>query len=77
MLVRMLSKEFIFKPDSEERDFADSLNYLLHTNVLSRLGEDRYELVKLNLRQFFVHLKLFEYVLEDYAEIYGLLMGQG
>ena len=76
-LLRLFNREFIFKPENEERDFTDSLNYLLHTNILSRTASGTCELVRLNLRQFFFFVKMFEYILEDYAEVFAVCMDMG
>jgi hypothetical protein len=73
-LLRLLNKEFIFKPDSEEKDFNDSLNYLVHTNVLTKTNDGRFELVKSSLRQFFFYAKMFEYILENYAQVYKVCL---
>jgi hypothetical protein len=73
-LLRLLGKEFIFKPDNEEKDFNDALNYLVHTNVLTKGSNGGYQLVKSSLRQLFFYAKMFEYILENYAEVYNVCL---
>lgn len=74
-LLKLFNKEFIFKPGSEKNDFVDSLNYLTHTNILSKnAAKNEWQLVKLNLKHLFVYVKMFEYIIQDYVGVYDSVL---
>ncbi len=75
-LLKLFNREYIFKPSDDEQAFKNSLNYLLHTNILKYDQKERkYELTRLNLRQFLFYVKMFHSVMENYSEIYQNVLG--
>lgn len=73
-LTCLFNREFIFRQGDEEKDFADSLTYFTHTNLVKQV-DDKLELIKFNLKQFLLFSKLFEQILLNYQEIYECILG--
>ena len=77
---KLFNKEFIFNGGDEQKDFSDSLSYLLHTNLIKSStadqdGHRKFELVKFNMRTFVFFSRFFLYIVQNYAEIYMILEG--
>lgn len=75
-LSKLFDKEYIIKDGDESQDYEDAAKFLIHTNILKRQDAQLFEIIKLNLNKFLFISRLFQSVLENYTEIYLLLIEQ-
>ena len=77
-LTTLFNREFIFHSIDDQKDFNDAVSYLLHTNLLKIVStegnERKFELVTFNLKQFLFFPRLFQYIMQNYFEIYANLI---
>lgn len=72
-LSRVFSKEFIFKPGEEAKDFHDSYKYVINTSLL--LERDHgLEINLFNTKKLIFFIVLFEKMIKNYCKIYSILV---
>jgi hypothetical protein len=74
-LSTLFNREFIFKSDDLIKDFKDSILYLINTNLIKQTNTiNKFELIKFNLNQFIFFASLFQSIIQNYYEIYLVLL---
>jgi hypothetical protein len=81
-LCRLFNREFIFRANEHSRDYADSLKCLVHLNILkwrktpptTTPTTNLVELEKFNLKQFLFFCRLNQSLIENYSQIYKILL---
>ncbi|RNA09855.1 dihydroxyacetone phosphate acyltransferase-like [Brachionus plicatilis] len=71
-MTRVFSKEFIFRPGDEARDFDDSFKYVINTSLLVE-RDHGLEINLFNAKKFIFFIVLFEKMFKNYAKIYSVL----
>ena len=72
-LISLFSAEFIFNVGDELKDFNEAISFLLHTNMICiDTVNQRYQLIKFNLKIFLFFSRLFLSFMQNYMEIYSV-----
>lgn len=76
-LCRLFNREYIFAQQDTAKDYSDALKYTIHLNLIKSTRAGQLELDKFHLKQFLFLAKLTQSTLENYSQIYSIILDAG